>query len=1116
MKRTFKIFITLLLFIIAPTVCFATQHNSQIGGQSGNTPFQKCAPNCKGIIRVNNFIGVRVTFIDENGNAVAASGTQSFDYITYNKNSKTKNVYYNGFGGDRNKLSMSGGGNFSSSSVGVGNFKLFSEVVKAYNDNAATTDYPSIRATGIPETGFTGGANWNYEKEKAFFRSLTGRDTDHVPERVNSFIKAIASVSGGFNADDLLYKITEGCGTGDNIYIALEPLFLWLNTDTSEYYFGSLADSYHFFGQVINKTQELLYKIDYDDYINDVFRASEPSTPSRNKITIQTAADLLRTDGFAIGIDWANDPASYCGSCEYKDGFFTYDNKMYPGNLEIPSSFRTIQEFAFTKRDNGGGGCCTLLEPQIKSMPAEWQKAYEELCDEPDGDPNCCNEDPIEPGWIDGTVHNCCEDGGNSEAHEYDLDKLFCYDGDLLVSHYYPKCKTDYYVDENTDLNAKYCKMFCTERVSVEIPGSITATSGRYFQLSTTSKGTKSPYIEGFRRCRVRVQYDVWEDDYRDFVVKQKDSYNDFQYNETQHLIYESGAKNEQSITGQVNLSVSCKTEERNKDTNGDGKIDYKDSLQTTCTDTQSAKYSYSYKLYTFDITSKYYHTVMLDQAKLDDFSEYKLMYDRTHNVTHSKYSTYDLKTQVENAQKALDQLETSCGCRDTTNKTRDKLPHESSGYPNEDVPAIRDDFKGKAERANSAYNDAAREAKHLEEELDKCDYYFEAGKLGGPYKGANAEENYNFDASMSFSYTQVYMDNEKGLLLDEQYINFEETPGCVITGPFKGPDAEDKLSDRIYSTGDYGKAGKYEKLQDFKEATLQHKESPTGFMEYRDEPYEADKVFTHDAKYRAECSWDEGENIYYTLTPNGGVSEDTDVINFTEHGQEYKLHLSTLDGTYETHWNVSGLGTDNKFDNFFNEQGNSCANESPSESSMFTCKLHVEYEIVLTGYCNGSNGTDTTVDVADCDPYKEGYNLFAFRVVDSTNLFPNGFNTEAGEVAYNWSSTEKGQAALAEIQARGAADKTYARENITYSFVLSPTDMGHIKNYNVEANIDGGYSDFNMDCSCSGNSCINCKSRFLNELANGNVTYDGQGHSVTGWGNSQTSLDGVRRKYGW
>lgn len=730
---------------------------------------------------------------------------------------------------------------------------------------------------------------------------------------------------------------------------------------------------------------------------------------------------------------------------------------------------------------------------------------------------DCCTEDPIEPGWIGGNVNNCCEDGGTSEAHEYDLDKLFCKDKDLQVDYYSPKCKTDYYVQEDTGLNEKYCKMYCTERVSVEIPGPITATSGRYFQLTTTSHGTKSPYIEGFKRCRIRVQYDIWEKDYNEVVKKEIDNYNNFQYNSTQHLIYEAAAPNVQDIKGSVNLSVSCETIEykRDTDTNGDGIINDSDAPQArrTCSKKNSATYNYSYKLYTFPITKKSYHTVKLNETKVNNYSEYELLFNKTIEVTHDKYSTYDLAKEINNANSKLNSL--SCGCDTVTSRKRDELPHEGKGYPNEDVPAVRDEWKGKADASNDAYNAAAREAKQLEEDIDKCDNYFT------DYEGADAERNYSFDTSMEFSYTQVYMDNDRGLQMDEQYIHFEDEPGCVISGPTPGPDGADNLAGKRYSSI-YSKSGNIEKLVDFGEKTLQYEESATGYQKYRDTQYDADKLFTHDAKYHAECSWNEGENIYYTLSPNGLVSEGTDFINFTEHGQEYRLHLSTLDGTYETHWQLIGLGSKDKssgkgkFDDFFANQGQTCANESPSTTSMLTCKIHVEYEIVLTGYCNGSNGTDTTVNVADCDPYKEGYNLFSFKVVDPANLFPNGYSTDAGEVGYNWSSTDAGQKALKEIQEIGKADMTFHRDYLTYSFELSPTDMGHIKNYNAQANASGGYSDFNMNCNCSGNACINCKSIFVSELANGNVTYDGQGHSVTGWSNQQATLDGIRRKYGW
>lgn len=601
--------------------------------------------------------------------------------------------------------------------------------------------------------------------------------------------------------------------------------------------------------------------------------------------------------------------------------------------------------------------------------------------------------------------------------------------------------------------------------------------------------------------------------DYNEVVKKEIENYNNYQYNETQHLIYENGASHPETKSGSIELKVSCHTETSYAcDKDGDGKKD-ETCYKTTCEREKSTSYPYNYTKYRFDITEKRYHRVKLKDELVSNYTAYELTYRDSPNVTHSKYSTWNLEEHISAANSALDSLASSCGCATIDTKTREKMPDEGAGYPNENVPERRDYWDGQAKASNNAYNGAAREAKQLEEDIDRCDNYFTK------YEGANAEENYAFNTSMSFSYTQVYMDNDRGLQMDEQYIQFEDEPGCVITGPTLGPDGADKLAGKRYSS--IYKTG-FEKMTDFKETTLKYQEDRFGFRGYQDEPYDADKLFTHDAKYRAECSWNEGENIYYTLSPNGLVSEGTDFINFTEHGQEYRLHLSTLDGKYETHWQLVGLGSTDKtsgkgkFDDFFMSQGQTCANESPSETSMLTCKIHVEYEIVLTGYCNGSNGSDTTVNVEDCDPYKEGYNLFSFKVVDPSNIFPNGYSTSAGDVGYNWSSTEIGKQIKNEIESRGKSDKTYSQEFLTYSFVLSPTDMGHIKNYNAQANSEGGYSDFNLECNCSGGSCKNCKSVFLNELANGNVNYDGTSHSVTGWSNKQTNLDGIRRKYGW
>ena len=104
----------------------------------------------------------------------------------------------------------------------------------------------------------------------------------------------------------------------------------------------------------------------------------------------------------------------------------------------------------------------------------------------------------------------------------------------------------------------------------------------------------------------------------------------------------------------------------------------------------------------------------------------------------------------------------------------------------------------------------------------------------------------------------------------------------------------------------------------------------------------------------------------------------------------------------------------------------------------------------------------------------------------------------------------------MEEIQKRDVRSETYSNDNLTYSFILTPTDMRNIKNYNKEKNADGGYSDFNMKCDCSGSSCVKCKSNFLEELSKGNIIYDNQDHRAAGWANAQKSIDAVRQANGW
>ena len=234
--------------MISPTLVLAVSDSS--GEQGGGTGIvNSCSPNCSGIVRSSSLAGVRITFVDASGHVVPASGNQSFEYVPYVKPGKDGiNTTYDSFSGDRNKVALAGGGNYSAGQSSQSNFKRFSAVVAAYNKYIKTEG--STHRSSLRESGYTGGnIQAGFSGELNFFLGLTRPGNETYAADVNSFIRAVAEVSGGFSADDLIYKIAEGCNTGEEIFIVMEPLFFWSGKVGGGYanYFGTLADSYHFF-----------------------------------------------------------------------------------------------------------------------------------------------------------------------------------------------------------------------------------------------------------------------------------------------------------------------------------------------------------------------------------------------------------------------------------------------------------------------------------------------------------------------------------------------------------------------------------------------------------------------------------------------------------------------------------------------------------------------------------------------------------------------------------------------------------------------------------------------------------------------------------------------------
>ncbi len=828
------------------------------------------------------------------------------------------------------------------------------------------------------------------------------------------------------------------------------------------------------------------------------------------RVTSPSTIDASKMKFTCVDCSFVSEPV-WTGTSALLEVTTTTENCQFQIEAEYPSSG------LYACTGYGENTQTILIDVQVESESGLSKQVFEGALDSCTNGEDCCTLDPITPGYMEGNINNCCTDDTHSEASEYDLNDLFCYSDELKVDHAYPKCNSDYYLNTDAALN-DYCEMYCTERISVDLPGAITATSGRYFTLTTTQQGTKSPYIEGYKRCRILVHYDEWESDYGDAVQSQVDAYNDYQYNKAYELTYKDAIDNvktgQQSPSG-ISCSCSYSYTEPCQKYHTDG-TPYIGTCTVNATDRKSGSCNVTYDRYEFTKFYDYYGVKIDERYENSSLSG---VYDRYEIVndpnakgrtTHSAWVADNIDTS--SCDSTVSSMETWSG--NCTYSCSRPTPSEAENN-REDVDGTYNYYVNSANAANSSFNAASDTAKKLEEDLYKCDNYFTE------FEGADAEANYNLDVSMDFYYTQVYLDDYGEKILDANYVDWSDE-GCTIDGPITSPDHE--ISAPNYSS-DYGTGTST--MNDFKNSTLDYHNSSTGYQNYIDETFEADRLFTHDAKYHGVCQWEEEQNQVNTLVPSGEASESTSEMNFTEHGREYRVYLTTFDGTYETHWNISGLGSDGKFDDYFLENGTTCAAENPADTSMFTCKLHVEHEVVLTGYCNGTLGTDTTTDPEDCDPLKEGYNLFTFKIVDPVNLFPSGTTvTEDGEtkeIAYNWTSTAAGQQVMDEIQNTAADDETFSPSNLTYSFTVTPSDMQHIKNYNDQQDEEGGYSDFELNCSCPRNGdgtyagpCVQCKSTFLENLANGIVRYDGANHQVTGWSNPSDSIQGIRNKNNW
>lgn len=723
-------------------------------------------------------------------------------------------------------------------------------------------------------------------------------------------------------------------------------------------------------------------------------------------------------------------------------------------------------------------------------------------------------------------VNNCCEDSTTSKVSEPILNDLFCRDDDLKVDYYKLKSGINEYLQTNTDLDSNYCQMYCTERTQVDIPGALTATNGKYFKLAQNSvSGTYAPHTQSTKRCRIRVEYDKWLTDYRRQVDASVDAYNEYQKNKAYEASYRKAASEE--------------TEENKKTETVTVRCVKEDSCSEYIPGTQVCKPGKTIRGYTasdsFDL--HYYEHNFISHnyeriARNSSLSAENIRHVGNFSTNISKtYRILDYRS-VQDAVGNFIRDHSDASCSVSSDMYNAAGNAENHGLYFDDVTTDANNYKSAADGNNSAYTAAIGQIQTLQKTLTRCDKYFTDDSVSSTN---SAEQMYNLPTSLSsFKYTQIYQDDYGNPKQTQVTVGFEGS--CQYT---RETDVSTPDTFAVSGTGGnysttYGAGFASMKVLG-KNLYYSNTTSSSFFTNFvTDETYAADKMFWHDGRYTATCDWNRTDVDKYTVGTDGKVvttNPSTDdsayrlvprgevynykssLVNYSEHEFVFS-YSSSYDGKFETYWDLKGLGENSKFDKYFEDGAGTCANQNPGDTSLLTCSLSSFHGGSFYGCCCG-DANDTTYSTVTCDPYDDKAVKYEFKIVDPAKMFPA--NTDG--YADNWKTT-LGNTAREAIEELGKNLSTYSPKTLSYSFVLTPSDMKQIKKYNSILNSYGGYTDSDLTCDCSevqgdgnkdnGKSCTKCTSSFLDNLASGKILKDQT--LIGGWNRSDKSIAEVRK----
>lgn len=705
-------------------------------------------------------------------------------------------------------------------------------------------------------------------------------------------------------------------------------------------------------------------------------------------------------------------------------------------------------------------------------------------CPEPECMRNGCGvvEKPTEFKQKD--IFNCCEEGAVTKLRQAALNELFCKDGTLKIDYYQPKCNAEEYV-VNQD---KFCTTYCGATAMYQLPGPTRAKADAYFYFDKKQTGYTGPVLNQYKRCRNVIYFDKWLEAYKEDnnqMIRALNDYNNYRTQLTQ-INAASGQAHTETIT------VSCPPQ-----SGGTTRVITNHTVNMTKYVVSSANYN----RFKYNVDTNNYRSITIT-ADTDG---------------QSAGGTYYAQSSIDSYNNTRNGLVSSNPGCDVSNNSFGSIEN------------IKSEVESNMNSALANYNAFVSATTELRDGISRCSGQADAN---GVVNNASFKDKVQFDKEpeMEFSYNQVYLNDEGKLTSQELKIDFEKVDGkCIykVTDALDKPDPnspdwnnnwditgiyKDQYSDN-YGTGvlsvDTLKA-------------VNSTDSTIGSVGViKGDQFYASKKFTTDAVGHMTCKWqDSPKNVTYTLIPRGIVQTVTEIEgnikdlgeNYTQHTGTYHIVKTHARGKFETYFTLKNLA-DGIFDDIIHEGGKTCAelyadvhggqDKTKADEVNATCYIDIETNGFTLYDCTQNEvlAKNDALDNKCCQGNNcTGGQVLDYKEVDPINIFPNlDQYEEVKGYAWNWITDEDGKKVLQKLTEDAANDKTYSKENMTYSFTLTPKDLKAIRAYNKAKIKDGGYTDFDMNCRhiehvrSNGEKYITveqCESKFIDAISGGSLKY--------------------------